>query len=110
MTTPTISFEIEIALSGTVVPYRPATGPSYASGGDPEEGGYAEDVEIEDVGIITIVPAPVAERGSHPRGVWKTVSILDGIDRKAPEIQKLLANILAITAEEASAAIMDEAS
>ena len=99
---PTISFEIEIALSGTVVPYRSATGPTYASAGDPEEGGYAEDVDIEDIGIVELVLA--TER--VPRG-WKTISILDGIDKNAPEIQKLFANILSMKADEASEAVYD---
>lgn len=108
MGTPTITFEVEVALNGDIVPYCPATGPTYVSGGEPASGGYAEDVEITDIGIVEAVRPPVAEQGSH-RTIWKTTSLLEGIDRNAPEIQKLFANILALKRDEASEAVMDEA-
>lgn len=98
-----LSFEIELELEGTVAPYHAATRD------DPEEGGFVEDMEIMDVGIVTRVPAPLAERGSHPRGIWKTTSLLDGVDRQSPDIQKLFANILAMMAEDAAEAIMEDA-
>lgn len=97
---PTLSFEIELALTGTL--QEPEPGVNY--------GGGCEDAEIEDIGILSLVPAPVAERGSHPRGVWKTTSILDGIDPKAPEIQKLFANIYALKEQEIIDAIVEAGS
>lgn len=100
----TLSFEIEIELSGTVVPYRPATPPSYSSGGDPPEGGYVEDLEIEGLGIVERVRPPAHERGSHE---WQTASLLDGVDLKSPDIQRLFANILAMKEAEAQDAVME---
>ena len=88
------TFEIELALTGDVSRYRPAT---YD---DPAEGGEVEEYDVEDIGIVSRVPAPEHEKASHPMGVWKTVSILDGIDMKAPEIQKLIANLLKLREEE----------
>ena len=38
------SIEIEVALEYTVHPYVPAKGPSYASGGQPAEGGCVDEV------------------------------------------------------------------
>lgn len=104
--TATLSFEVEITLSGTVVPYRPATGPTYSSGGDPAEGGYAEDVEITGMGLIE------SSRQQSPMGVygtvWTTKSFLEGVDLKSPDIQRLFANILALKEDEASEAIMED--
>lgn len=40
------SAEILADVEFSVVPYVPARGPSYASGGEPAEGGYAEDVRV----------------------------------------------------------------
>ncbi len=34
--------ELEVHFEADIEPYRPATGPSYASGGEPPEGGYAD--------------------------------------------------------------------
>lgn len=104
----TLTFEIEIALTGTISPAEAPTGPTYSCGGTPGCDASVDDVDIADLGIVELVPAPPAERGSHPRGVWKTTSLLDGIDRNAPEIQKLFANILALRGDEAEAAIVDE--
>lgn len=101
--TATISFEIELTLEGTVVPFREATRI------DPAEGGYVEDVEITDVGLIELVQAPVAERGSHPRGIWKTTSLFEGVNINSPDIQRLLSNILGMKEAEAQEAIMEDA-
>ena len=103
-----ISFEIELDVSGTVVPYREATGPTYSSGGEPAEGGYAEDVTIEDIGIIESNP-DFFKTGVIGASRWKTTSLLTGIDTYAPEIQKLFANILAMKEAEAQDALMDDA-
>ncbi len=102
-----ITFEIEIELSGTVVPYRPATGPTYDSGGDPPDGGFAEDVEIEGLGIVERVRPPAHERGSH-EWIWQTKSLLNGVALKSPDIQRLFSNILALKDAEAQEAIMED--
>lgn len=100
----TISFEIELVLSGIVEPgYRgDPTCPPY--------GESVEDMDITGVGVLELVPAPVNERGSHPRGVWKTNSLLDGVDLKNPEIQKLLNNIMCMKRIEIEEAIIEDAS
>ena len=38
------SVELEAMIEFTITPYVPAKGPSYASGGQPAEGGHVEDV------------------------------------------------------------------
>jgi hypothetical protein len=103
MSAPSITFEIEVTLSGSVSRYYPATWD------DPADGGEIEDLDIEDVGIIQIVPAGERDKLSHPGGIWKTTSLLDGIDRNAPEIQRLFANIFALTGGDAAEAIAEDA-
>lgn len=53
MTTPTFSLEIEFEVEGDFSPARPATGPSYASGGDPPEDASAEFQNVVRVGVPT---------------------------------------------------------
>jgi hypothetical protein len=102
----TISFEIELALSGTVYPGRPEQGPTYSSGGEPAEYASVDDIDIEDFGIVELDRS--LRNPSHPSGCWRTTSLLDGIDRNSPEIQKLFANILALRGEDAEEAILSE--
>lgn len=102
-TTATISFEIELALIGSVTQYCPAT---YDY---PADGSEVEECEIEDISILSLVPAPEHEKPSHPRGVWKATSILDGVTISAPEIQKMFANIIALHQEECDRALADAA-
>jgi len=40
--------EIAVAIHYTIIPYIPEQGPSYACGGQPAEGGYAEIEKIVD--------------------------------------------------------------
>lgn len=40
--------EVEIVIHYTIVPYIPEQGPSYACGGQPAEGGYAEIEQVLD--------------------------------------------------------------
>lgn len=96
----TLTFEIELSLTGRLEEPEP----------DVNYGGGCEDADIEDIGIVTLVPAPKAEQGSHPRGVWQTTSIMTGIDMNAPEIQKLIANIMAIKEQEIIDAIVEAGS
>jgi hypothetical protein len=69
--------EIEIEVSGTLIPYRPATRE------DPEEGGV-EDVEITALRFL------VPNRGPE-RTTWHGVDLLEGIDAAAKE--RVLANL-----------------
>lgn len=88
-----ISFEIEVALDGSVTPYSPATRH------DPAEGGEVVGLTVADVRIIDV------ERAQPGRISFKATSLLSGVDRNAPEIRKLFANILAARAEDAADAV-----
>jgi hypothetical protein len=50
------SLEIEADLEFTVAPYVPAQGPSYASGGQPAEGGHIEDIWIKAIKVKGYAP------------------------------------------------------
>ncbi|WP_091738872.1 hypothetical protein [Phenylobacterium immobile] len=91
----TFSFEIEIALDGSVEPYRPAT---YW---EPAEGGQVEDLAVTDIGAID------AKRVNGTT-VYRTRSLLDGIDRNDPAIQRLFDNILEMHREDAEYALCAE--
>jgi len=88
----TYAFEIELELEGFVEPYHAAT---YWQ---PAEGGNVEDLDIRDAGALTYEPA---------RKTWKRKSFLDGVDRKNPEVRKLLDNLLELVREDAEQAIID---
>lgn len=106
--TATISFEIEISVSGSFIPGCEAWGGSrFERPINPPEPDRVEDVDIEDIGVIELVPAPTAERGSHPRGVWKTTSLMDGVDRNCPGVRRLIQNILAMKQQEAEEALAE---
>jgi hypothetical protein len=103
----TLSFEIELELSGSYVPYSPATGPTYDCGGTPPEGDYVEDLDVTDAGVLHLVRPAVHERGSHAR-IWKRTSFLTGVDLSNPEVRKLLDNLLHIVRDDAESAVKDD--
>jgi len=89
----TASFLIELnaTVEGVYQPYIPATGPSYASGGDPPSGDYCEDVAIAELTISVrdhSIPTPTTP------GYWREVNILKGVDTSNPHVIRLLSNIL----------------
>ena len=96
-------FEMEIKVSGS---FSRGYAPTHD---DPGADDQIDDLEIEDIGIVTSVPAPERERGSH-RTIFKTVSILDGVDRKSDAYRQIVANILAIRNDAACEALFAEAS
>lgn len=96
----TLSFEIELELDGSVIPYRPATWM------DPAEGGEVEDLAIADAGVIST--KPMAER-KHAADRWVTTSFLTGVDTSNPEVQRLLTNLLNLVWDEAVQALTDDA-
>lgn len=103
------TYEIEVGLKGTYRPGSPEQGPTYASGGQPAEPDGVDDVEIVSFGLVRIVPAPIAERGSHPMGIWKTFNLLEGVDINDPAVQIILANVLkAMGQDEAERLLMNE--
>lgn len=111
--TATFIIELNATVTGNYIPYVPATGPSYSSGGEPAEGGFCEDVAID--GLTISVRSGEREtmtwKGFDSLGIethlstsapkWKEVDILKDIDTSNPEVQKLLANILSCVEEEA---------
>ena len=102
MSEPSITFEIEVTLSGSIDPGELPSGPTYSCGGTPGVEPFVEDMDIEDIGIL--------ECKREAKGFsWTTKSIMDGIDRKNTEIQKLFDNILSVMREEAELAILEDA-
>lgn len=89
MTTATIYAEIEIDLSGTYVPYLRATHV------DPADGGFAEDVAIDGLFFETTF------------GGKKRHDLLEGVDTASKDVQRFLANLLALHEEEAQEAIVE---
>ena len=77
MTTATISLEIELEISGTFTPGRPATRI------DPPECDSVDDVTVDGLGVL-----------SRVAGGWRTTSALDGVNTASPDVQRLLANLL----------------
>ena len=65
----TITAECVLSLTGSYQPYVPEQGPSYASGGQPAEAAFCEDVTVADVGLDVITQPsrweddPFAEAG-----------------------------------------------
>ena len=89
----TVCFEIELSVTGSV------------EEDDPEVNYYGgvEGAEIEDIGVVEVGPSGTGVNR------FTTKSILDGVDMKNPEIQKLLSNILALKQDEIDEAIYQEA-
>lgn len=90
-----ISFEIEVTVEGEIVPYVAATR------WDPPEGGFVEDAEIIGLGAINYELV-------SGKSVWKSKSLLNGVDLKAPAIQRLFDNILQMHKDEIDGAIMEK--
>lgn len=101
----TFSFEIEITLDGETVPYVPATGPTYASGGQPAEGGYVEGLAITDASLIQRLPE---KDRTSPSQHYRMTSFLKDVDLGNPEVRKLLNNLLELVREDAERAVLDE--
>lgn len=85
-------FEVEVLLTGTHRPYRPATHPSYSHGGDPPEYETAEDVEA--TSLLGLKWNRTVGTGSR----FSRVDLLAGLNDEARAI--VLANVLAFVGEE----------
>lgn len=95
------SIELELTVTGTFEP------------------GYAEtrtDPGAEDEiwpGTITAIEAvrsnPDRKFGDETKPRWITVNILDGVDTKSPDVQRLIENLMGIVWNEAETALMEEA-
>ena len=97
MQTASHTFEIEVRLSGSIIPGAPARGPAYDHGGLPADPAEVADVEITDIGALTY-------KGNRQ---WSFASLLDGVDRKSEAFRQIEANILAIVGEEAAEALLE---
>jgi len=67
-------------------------------GCDPE----VDDLDIANIGIITTL------KTISGRTVWKAVTLLDGINRNSPDIQRLFTNILSLCREDAERAVIED--
>jgi hypothetical protein len=94
--TTTYSFEIELAVSGSIQPAERMTR-DY-----PGCDAHVEDTAIEGVGIIH------RARDQPGKFRWLARSILDGVNVNSPDIQKLFENILAQVGEEVDGALLAE--
>ena len=112
-TTATLTVEVELTLTGTFQPGYAATGPSYASGGEPGEPPGFEDVEIADVGVLVRVPGfyELDEFTQSKRWVasrYEPQTLLNGVDKASPAYRQIVANLLkAVDEQDAHAALME---
>jgi hypothetical protein len=102
------TLEIEVTLTGMYAPYVPATGPTYSSGGDPPDGGFTEDVEIEGARIERIDSKWDAKANVLVR-TPRRFDLFAGVDRNEPNVSRLIANILEAIEDEAQEALNDAA-
>ena len=82
----TMMLEVEFDLSGAFQPGYPATGPSYASGGEPGEPDMIEDAEIKGLfigrvkrdrhGLPVYQIEDVGAAGAFKNKVWERVDLL----------------------------------
>jgi hypothetical protein len=101
--TATDCFEIEVTLTGTFSPGYPATGPSYASGGDPAEDASIEDVDVADIGLVVWTGKLGAKR-------FETVSLLDGVDRNSDAFRQIVENLRKLRSDDFHNALFAEVS
>lgn len=94
-------FEIEVSLTGTF-------SPGYAGTRiDPPEDDRIEDVDVADISLV--IPTTQAERNYPGNPRWKTISILDGVDRKSAAYLQIVENLLRLRGEEFVEALQSEA-
>lgn len=96
----TYTAELELTVEAVFQPGYPATGPSYASGGEPGEPDGVEDVEITGVAFERVIAksrrvedGPNGEHRYHTDRTIQRINLLDGVDAKNPDVQRLLANL-----------------
>ena len=102
----TYAFEIEVDLTGKYMPgYK-------GDQIDPPEGDIIEDAEIVGFGIVNYVPPKGPALGAlyATMGKHVTKSLIDGVNAQSPDVQRLLANMLAAIRDEANEALIEAAS
>ena len=101
----TMMLEVEFDLRGSFQPGYPATGPSYASGGDPAQPDMVEDAEIKGIFIDRVKRdrhgLPVYENmvpntpGAFTKKVWERVDLLATLKPETrAEVLNALSDIL----------------
>lgn len=93
-----LSLELQVTIEGSYSPADPDVG----------AGRSVEDIEIEDV-FYEYRPRIRTSATTFGYGPAVCRSILQGVDHKHPEVQKLLSNILDILGDESCAEALEEA-
>ena len=102
-TTATISVELELTVSGRVIPGQPDRMPNRSDDvGEPGYDPFVEDLEISDA-----YQSNVALGRRHGERVWTQRSILTGVDTTQPDVRRLLSNLLELVRDEAEQAVME---
>lgn len=102
-TTATISVEIELTVSGRVIPGQPDRMPSFSDDvGEPGYDPFVEDLEISDVRYSRLV-----YNTSTFSRQWIEHHLLTGVDTTQPDVQRLLSNLLELVRYEAEQAVME---
>ena len=95
--TATTTFEVEVLVGGVLIKGSAPTRD------DPGEPNSFEDVEVEEFGGLK------ATRGFLKAAFrYETIDLLEGCDRKSPDIQRFLANVLAFIGDDADDVLMQE--
>ena len=104
-TTASISVELELTVSGRVIPGKPDRMPNRSDDvGEPGYDPFVEDLEISDV----FQEKTVFDMGAWPpSGKKRQRSILTGVDTTQPDVQRLLTNLLELVRDEAEQAVME---
>ena len=100
-----VSFEVELTFTAEFRPAVPERGPTYDCGGEPGEPASVEDVTLVSFGGVKYVHQ--AAKLNLPR--FEIADLLTGVDRKNPEVLKLLQNLCDFCAEDAEQSLIDEA-
>ena len=99
--TATTSLEIELLITADYLPPISERGPTYDCGGEP-----AEPASVENVTVDGLFSLRRISKGDQ-RG-WASDTLLDGVDVKSPDIQRLFENLLKAAGEDAEAALIAE--
>lgn len=99
----TYTMEIELALTGVYQPAIAECGPSYASGGQPGEPAFVEDVDVEGATFKRFERKLV---GGKFETFLRTFDLFKGLDKAARAI--LISNILEALGEDAEIALLEE--
>jgi len=101
----TMMLEVEFDLRGSFQPGYPATGPSYASGGDPAQPDMIEDAEIKGLfidrvkrdrfGLPVYRNMDVGTAGAFKDKVWERVDLLASLKPETrAEVLQALSDVL----------------